>query len=123
MDLHQSHKQRWIPDTNQWIYTNLLKQTRISDANKWTYTNLLKQKQNKKGWIPDANQLDLYQSPKNQNKQGYRMPITGLTPISQRTKQTRIPDANIWAYSNLPRQNKTWISDANLSGLIPISTR
>ena len=27
--------------------------------------------------------LDLYQSPKNQNTQGYQMPIYGLTPISQ----------------------------------------
>jgi hypothetical protein len=54
----------------------------IPDANKWTYTNLTKQNRTK-GWIPDANQLDLYQSPKKQNKQGCQMPIYGHTPISQ----------------------------------------
>ena len=52
LDLYQSHKQRWIPDTNQWIYTSLLKQTGMSDANKWTYSNLLKQNKTK---ISDAN--------------------------------------------------------------------
>ena len=102
MDLHQSHKQRWIPDTNQWIYTSLLKQTKISDANKWTYTNLLKQNKTK-GWIPDANQLGLYQSPQNQNKQGYQMPIYGLTPISQTQQNMDVRCQSIWTYSNLQK--------------------
>ena len=54
-------QQKRIPDTNEWIYTNLLKQTWISDAPQWSYTNLLKQ--TKEG-------------------SGYRMPINGLIPIS-----------------------------------------
>ena len=62
MDLYQSHKQKRIPDTNKWIYTNLLKHTMIPEANKWSYSNLTKQNRTK-GWILDANQLDLYQSP------------------------------------------------------------
>ena len=90
---------KWIPDANQWTYSNLTKQKWISDANQWTYTNLLKQKET---WIPDANQwtytslppyhrnncqvMDLCLSPpwtKLATKQsGYRMPINGLTPIS-----------------------------------------
>ena len=52
MVLLQSHKQKRIPDTNRWIYTNLLKQKWISEATQWTYTNLLKQNET---WIPDAN--------------------------------------------------------------------
>ena len=41
MVLLQSHKQKRIPDTNRWIYTNLLKQKWISEATQWSYTNLL----------------------------------------------------------------------------------
>jgi hypothetical protein len=63
MDLHQSHKAKktWKPDTNQCIYTCLIKPKGIPDANQWTYTNLTKQRKT------------------NAISRGNKLPINGLT--------------------------------------------
>ena len=82
MDLHQSHKTKrtWIPDANQWTYTNLTKQkeTWIPDANQWTYTNLLKQ-----NTMPDANQWT-YNSLLPYHR--IQLPINGLMLASSMVK-------------------------------------
>ena len=71
------------------------KQKRISDTNRWIYTNLLKQK-----WISEATQWTYTNLLNKEMKSGYRMPI------------------HLDLYQSPTKGANTWMSDANLSGLI-----
>ena len=61
--INKQSKERWIPDANQWSYTNLLKQNGISEATQWTYTNLLKKKNKDEIWKSTANLSGLRLTP------------------------------------------------------------
>ena len=93
-----------IPDANKWTYSHLTRQKHnmVPDANKWTYSNLTRQNKTK-GWIPDANQLDLYQSPKNQTDKDTRCQYMGLLQSPKAKQNMDVRCQSIWTYSNLQR--------------------